>query len=129
MPDSATIPLYGEASQASTPLPVNTNREHEVQDIGARTTSRLAYAVTAAAIALAGTVATLRSGSARASVADLLANVSQTYNNRDTIAVEHLLSKFRNHELREWCVHSHSRPFTRSRSSFTLGEPVHDVRQ
>ena len=69
MPDDDAImtPLYDDqAQQASTPLPVSTNREHEVADISARTTSRLAIGMAAATMmAMAGTVAVHRRDSVR----------------------------------------------------------------
>jgi len=47
---------------ASDPLPLSSNREHEVADISVRTTSRLAIiGMAAATMALAGTVAVMHS--------------------------------------------------------------------
>jgi hypothetical protein len=78
MPDDAATPLY-EAQQDANPLPVHrvsSNREHEVTDISARTASRLAIGMTAAAMAMAGTVAVMHSDSVSKTVSNLLANVS-----------------------------------------------------
>ena len=76
MPDYAATPRY-DAPKAATPVPVSSDREHEVADISARTTSRLAIGMAAATMALAGTVAVMHSDSVSKTVSNLLANVSR----------------------------------------------------